>query len=66
MNSEVQEGISVEAQKESAVFNNGSLSIRPAKKIESEYFMSLLNDVLEMLKDVKTSFSEEIVNERNS
>jgi len=42
MNSEIQESIPVEAQKELAVFNNGNLSIRLAKEIDNDYFMSLL------------------------
>ncbi len=46
--------------------NNAGLTIYPAKSVDPEYFRKLLSDAQELLKEVNTSYSTDIIAERNS
>ncbi|MCW3111175.1 MAG: hypothetical protein JWQ09_5681 [Segetibacter sp.] len=46
------------------LMNNGRLNIQPAQPAESGYLKNIFNEVQELLKDVKSSFAEDIVAER--
>ncbi len=65
MNTEKQRKSEVSNPENGTDINTGNLSIRAAKKVDAEYFNKLLGDVQELLKDVKTSFADDIIAERN-
>lgn len=65
MNTKAQRTKNVQNLEEEVFFNSGNMSIQPAKKVEPEYLKKIITDVQELLKDVKTTFSEDIVGERN-
>lgn len=49
---------------EKKLMNDNHLSIQAAQPVEPGYLKNIFNEVQELLKDVKSSFAEDIVSER--